>query len=66
MHRQLGPIVRSEIAKTFGLDKSYLSRLMENPAYSESYRNKTYFKLTQNYRSHPGQYPFMSACIADV
>jgi superfamily I DNA and/or RNA helicase len=32
--KQLGPILRSPIAKRFGLEKSFLERLIELPAYS--------------------------------
>ena len=32
--KQLGPVVRSSIAREFGLEKSYLERLMERPLYS--------------------------------
>ena len=31
--KQLGPIVRSPIARQLGMGKSYLERLMENPLY---------------------------------
>lgn len=33
--RQLGPIIRSPVARELGLEKSYLERVMENPAYDE-------------------------------
>jgi helicase MOV-10 len=33
--RQLGPIIRSPVARQLGLEKSYLERLMERPAYDE-------------------------------
>ena len=34
--KQLGPIVRSPIARELGLTQSYLDRLMENPIYDET------------------------------
>lgn len=34
-HKQLGPIVRSNIARTFGLETSYLERLMNRDGYEE-------------------------------
>ncbi len=33
--KQLGPVVRSSVAREFGLEKSYLERLMERPVYSD-------------------------------
>ncbi|TDL24428.1 P-loop containing nucleoside triphosphate hydrolase protein [Rickenella mellea] len=52
--KQLGPIVRSGVAKELGLTKSYLDRLMENPVYDqEAGYAKTIVKLTKNWRSHP-------------
>ncbi|KAF7796423.1 hypothetical protein EIP86_007600 [Pleurotus ostreatoroseus] len=51
--RQLGPIIRSPIARELGLEKSYLERIMENPAYDERRRHGlTVVKLVQNFRSH--------------
>ena len=34
-NKQLGPIVRSAIARELGLDVSYLDRLTSNPVYDE-------------------------------
>jgi helicase MOV-10 len=63
--KQLGPIVRSAVARALGLDKSWLERLMERgdvygipgtqsdeptPAPGQA---KAVVKLTQNFRSHP-------------
>lgn len=39
--RQLGPIVRSAVARTFGLEKSLLERLMERDVYDESAASST-------------------------
>lgn len=33
--KQLGPVIRSGIAKELGLDKSYLERLMDRDAYAK-------------------------------
>jgi len=60
--KQLGPIVRSPIAKHFGLQRSYLERLSLLDMYSKTNGkyNSTYIaKLLQNYRSHPAilQFP---------
>ena len=33
--KQLGPIIRSAIARELGLEKSYLERMMESPAHNE-------------------------------
>ncbi|KAL4247242.1 DNA2/NAM7 helicase family protein [Abortiporus biennis] len=52
--KQLGPIIRSGIARELGLEKSYLERLMESRAYDERVgRGKTVVKLVHNFRSHP-------------
>ena len=41
--KQLGPIIRSPVARDLGLEKSYLERLMENPVYGERLgHGKTY------------------------
>ena len=60
--KQLGPIIRSEISKTFGLDKSLLERLSEMEPYARHdeidvlgnhYDKRMITKLVHNYRSHP-------------
>ncbi|PFH46786.1 hypothetical protein AMATHDRAFT_50790 [Amanita thiersii Skay4041] len=52
--KQLGPIIRSPIARELGLQLSYLERLMNRDAYdTEEYLGDTVVKLLQNYRSHP-------------
>ncbi|KAI5120592.1 hypothetical protein M0805_008070, partial [Coniferiporia weirii] len=52
--KQLGPIVRSAVARELGLGVSYLDRLMLNPIYDEVGGNgTTLVKLTKNWRSHP-------------
>ncbi|XP_023681367.1 putative helicase mov-10-B.1 isoform X2 [Paramormyrops kingsleyae] len=56
--KQLGPIIRSTLAKEYGLDLSLLERLMSrNQLYmknSESRFDERYVtKLVKNYRSHP-------------
>lgn len=33
--KQLGPVIRSKIAKVFGLEKSYLERLMDREVYND-------------------------------
>ncbi|KAI5120593.1 hypothetical protein M0805_008071 [Coniferiporia weirii] len=51
--KQLGPIVRSPVARELGLSTSYLDRLMANPIYEEKEgRGVTIEKLTKNWRSH--------------
>ncbi|CDO71155.1 hypothetical protein BN946_scf184845.g25 [Trametes cinnabarina] len=52
--KQLGPVIRSSIARELGLDKSFLERLMERPLYSNTQtgRGRSYIKLTKNFRSH--------------
>lgn len=58
--KQLGPIVRSAVARELGLEKSYIERLMEREAYEERARHGiSVVKLVQNFRSHPSilQFP---------
>ena len=59
--QQLGPIIRSDIAKKFGLEKSLLERCSERECYSRSeesddlgfhYDRRLVTKLVRNYRSH--------------
>ena len=59
--KQLGPIIRSDVAKKFGLEKSLLERLIQLPPYqrcdgveqSESHYDTRFMtKLIHNYRSH--------------
>ncbi|KAI0765417.1 P-loop containing nucleoside triphosphate hydrolase protein [Fomes fomentarius] len=51
--KQLGPIVRSSIAREHGLGVSYMERLMERPVYdAQRGRGVSWIKLLQNYRSH--------------
>ncbi|KAI0674635.1 P-loop containing nucleoside triphosphate hydrolase protein [Trametes maxima] len=52
--KQLGPVVRSSIARDFALDKSYLERLMEQRVYADTTtgRGRSYVKLVKNFRSH--------------
>ncbi|XP_034541306.1 RNA helicase Mov10l1 isoform X2 [Notolabrus celidotus] len=52
---QLGPVVKSKLARTFGLGVSLLERLMANPLYSRhdwGYNPNLVTKLIYNYRSH--------------
>ncbi|KIO21489.1 hypothetical protein M407DRAFT_80331 [Tulasnella calospora MUT 4182] len=52
--KQLGPIIRSPMARRLGLEDSYLDRLMSMNLYSSlENRGVTYVKLTKNWRSHP-------------
>ncbi|KAI0634733.1 P-loop containing nucleoside triphosphate hydrolase protein [Trametes polyzona] len=52
--QQLGPVVRSAIARQLGLGKSYLERLMARPVYSDARtgRGRSFVKLVKNFRSH--------------
>ncbi|XP_031475278.1 probable RNA helicase SDE3 [Nymphaea colorata] len=49
---QLGPIVHSREAETYGLGKSFLERLSDCEIYSRNDRNFM-TKLVRNYRCHP-------------
>ncbi|TBU41757.1 P-loop containing nucleoside triphosphate hydrolase protein [Dichomitus squalens] len=51
--KQLGPVIRSSIARELGLARSYLERLIEMPLYNgPNSRGTSYTKLVKNYRSH--------------
>ncbi|KAG9042355.1 hypothetical protein FS837_010960 [Tulasnella sp. UAMH 9824] len=51
--KQLGPVIRSPVARRLGLDVSYLDRLMAIDMYkSVANRGVTYVKLIKNWRSH--------------
>ncbi|KAI0371390.1 P-loop containing nucleoside triphosphate hydrolase protein [Pilatotrama ljubarskyi] len=52
--KQLGPVIRSSIARELGLGKSYLERLMERPVYYDAStgRGRSFIKLVKNFRSH--------------
>lgn len=49
---QLGPVIYSRIAESYGLGKSYLERLFECELYSSGDENYV-TKLVKNYRCHP-------------
>lgn len=47
---QLGPIVRSNVARAFGLEVSYLERLMKSDVYNlEKYHGKRYVSPNQRF-----------------
>ncbi|KAH9943568.1 P-loop containing nucleoside triphosphate hydrolase protein [Amylocystis lapponica] len=51
--KQLGPIVRSAVARELGFERSYLERLMNREAYDEKrFYGLSVVKLVQNFRSH--------------
>ncbi|KAF8621326.1 hypothetical protein AX15_007864 [Amanita polypyramis BW_CC] len=51
--KQLGPIIRSTVARVLGLEKSYLERLMDREVYDvKKGHGVTIVKLVQNFRSH--------------
>ncbi|CAE6495202.1 unnamed protein product [Rhizoctonia solani] len=51
--KQLGPVIRSPVARPLGMNVSYLDRLMASPAYDEvTMRGISVTKLLQNFRSH--------------
>ncbi|RPD55534.1 P-loop containing nucleoside triphosphate hydrolase protein [Lentinus tigrinus ALCF2SS1-7] len=52
--KQLGPVIRSSLARQLGLGKSYLERLMDLPLYNneQTGRGRSYIKLVKNFRSH--------------
>ncbi|OVA05425.1 putative RNA helicase SDE3 [Macleaya cordata] len=50
--KQLGPVIYSKKAETFGLGKSYLERLFEYEFYYDEDENFV-TKLVRNYRCHP-------------
>ncbi|CAE6369801.1 unnamed protein product [Rhizoctonia solani] len=51
--KQLGPVIHSPVARSLGMNVSYLDRLMATPAYEEvTMRGISVTKLLQNFRSH--------------
>ncbi|KAG8913407.1 hypothetical protein FRC01_004558, partial [Tulasnella sp. 417] len=51
--KQLGPVIRSPVARRLGLDISYLDRIMSMNMYKTAEnRGVTYVKLVKNWRSH--------------
>ncbi|KAF9648689.1 P-loop containing nucleoside triphosphate hydrolase protein [Thelephora ganbajun] len=52
-HKQLGPIIRSNVARALGLETSYLERLMGRDGYEEVQNyGISVVKLVKNFRSH--------------
>ena len=49
--KQLGPIIRSPIARILGLETSYLQRLMESELYQVNPASTTYVKISRLLRS---------------
>ncbi|KAJ7676472.1 P-loop containing nucleoside triphosphate hydrolase protein [Mycena rosella] len=51
--KQLGPIIRSAVARELGLETSYIERLMQREIYDEKTGyGASVVKLTKNFRSH--------------
>ncbi|KAH9948068.1 P-loop containing nucleoside triphosphate hydrolase protein [Amylocystis lapponica] len=51
--KQLGPVIRSAVARELGFGVSYLERVMECEVYDlQNNRGKTIVKLVKNFRSH--------------
>ncbi|KAG8931375.1 hypothetical protein FRC02_002809 [Tulasnella sp. 418] len=51
--KQLGPIIRSAVARPFGFAVSYLERMMNMPVYNETDGHGiSVVKLTKNWRNH--------------
>ncbi|KAF8804655.1 RNA helicase [Phlegmacium glaucopus] len=51
--KQLGPVIRSGIARELGLEKSFLERLMDRDAYNiQTGYGRSVVKLVKNFRSH--------------
>ncbi|KAJ7150890.1 P-loop containing nucleoside triphosphate hydrolase protein [Mycena crocata] len=51
--KQLGPIIRSAVARELGLETSYIERLMKREIYDEKKGyGASVVKLTKNFRSH--------------
>ncbi|KAJ2974090.1 hypothetical protein NUW54_g11947 [Trametes sanguinea] len=51
--KQLGPVIRSSIARELGLGISYLERLMDRPVYDSVIgQGRSFVKLVKNFRSH--------------
>ncbi|KAG8924963.1 hypothetical protein FRC01_010849 [Tulasnella sp. 417] len=64
--KQLGPVIRSPVARQLGLDRSYLERLMSLPMYEvRGCRGATHVKLIKNWRSHQGIISFPNRMFYD-
>ncbi|KAF9457917.1 P-loop containing nucleoside triphosphate hydrolase protein [Collybia nuda] len=51
--KQLGPIIRSGVARELGLEKSYIERLMDRDVYDiQTGYGRSVIKLVKNFRSH--------------
>ncbi|EIN09073.1 P-loop containing nucleoside triphosphate hydrolase protein [Punctularia strigosozonata HHB-11173 SS5] len=67
--KQLGPVIRSGVARDLGLGKSYLERLMERKIYDVvGGYGVTVVKLVNNFRSHTTilQYPNVKFYAGDL
>ncbi|THV07182.1 RNA helicase [Dendrothele bispora CBS 962.96] len=52
--KQLGPVIRSKVARELGLEMSFIERLMGREVYDEDWGyGKSVVKLVKNFRSHP-------------
>jgi len=64
--KQLGPIIRSGIARELGLEKSYIERLMASNVYDiHTGHGLSVIKLTKNFRSHDSILKFPSENFYD-
>lgn len=54
-HKQLGPVINSNIAEKLGLGVSLMERIMSKPRYKAdpTFNTKFVVQLLDNYRSHP-------------
>ena len=69
-HKQLGPVVHSDIASRLGLSVSLMERIMTKPRYQRNPRDKSFnanfvTQLLDNYRSHPAILQFSNVLFYD-
>ncbi|CAO1424625.1 unnamed protein product [Diamesa serratosioi] len=66
-HKQLGPVIESDIAEKIGLSLSLMERIMTKPKYQNKpeYNVNYVTQLLDNYRSHPAILQFSNVMFYD-
>lgn len=66
-HKQLGPVIESDLASKLGLGESLMERLMKKQHYQPNpdYNSKYVMRLLDNYRSHPAILQFSNVQFYD-
>ena len=69
-HKQLGPVIHSDLASRLGLSVSLMERMMSKPRYQMNPTDKSFnanfvTQLLDNYRSHPAILQFSNVLFYD-